>query len=139
VNRRIESQPIGTPKKAPTKYTLSTTPAAGSERWNRCARVTNKGPKSEEIIPKTTRSSVALVSGSGRNVTSVEAGPGSVDEFDVKGSSHLREDHVVGLVGEKGPNPGIQSSVDLIRRRHQPSLPPAVVPQWWRGHGRRDS
>ena len=90
VKRFIANQPMGTPKKAPTKYTLRTTPAAGSERLNRWARVTSNGPKRDEIMPKTMRSSVALVIASGRNATSVEAGSEGFGESGVKGSSRPR-------------------------------------------------
>ena len=67
----MASQPSGTPKKAPTKLTLSKMPVSGNEIWNLCEKLMRSGPYSEEVAPISRKIAVALAKANGRKVTSV--------------------------------------------------------------------
>jgi hypothetical protein len=55
-------QPGSTPKKAPTKKTLKTSPAVAREIEKWCEKVTRSGPKSDDVAPIMMKTPVKLAS-----------------------------------------------------------------------------
>jgi hypothetical protein len=54
-----------------------TAPALGSERWNRCEKLSKSGPYIEDVAPRRMKTVVAPANAAGRKETSLDGTPGA--------------------------------------------------------------